>query len=433
MILLRSYATLSELFNDLFHTHIALPVYSFGFFVALAFIMASWVLYAELRRKSREGIFIPQKASFIVGKPATASELIINGLIGLVIGYKIGGMVTSWHAFNSDPQHFIFSMQGNIIGGIIGGLLLLFLKWQEKNKQRLQKPETRTREIYPYHRVGDFVTLAAIFGILGAKVFSNFEEPNGWHDFLANPLQNFFSGLTIYGGLLFGAAAIIIYARNKKIPILPLGDAVAPALILAYGIGRIGCQVAGDGDWGILNSAYITMPDATVAAAGPGDVDSVIQANSQYYTEEFNDLDKVPKRTFHAPSFLPVKLVAETYAHNVNNEGEFIEGCNGNWCAQLPVPVFPTPIYETFMSLVIFGLLWLLRSKLKIPGMILGLYVLCNGIERFLIEQIRVNHVLVFLGIHATQATFISFVFTLFGIGFMIFLVLRKRRTAKAA
>ena len=50
-----------------------------------------------------------------------------------------------------------------------------------------------------------------------------------------------------------------------------LADAVAPSLMIAYAIGRIGCQVAGDGDWGIYNSAYKVDGTNEVVLAVPND------------------------------------------------------------------------------------------------------------------------------------------------------------------
>ncbi|MEZ5014655.1 MAG: prolipoprotein diacylglyceryl transferase [Chitinophagales bacterium] len=295
---------------------------------------------------------------------------------------------------------------------------------QREEKQQLPKPEEKWVDIYPHHRLGDIVMLAALFGILGAKIFSNFEEENGWNDFLKDPFGNFFNGLTIYGGLLLGAAAVIWYAYRKKINIWHLGDAVAPALILAYAVGRMGCQTAGDGDWGILNSAYITEADGGVALAEPGDFQHTLDSNATYYIHEFHSLENVPHVYFKAPSFLPTKLVAETYAHNVNNEGAYIKGCQGDWCGQLPIPVFPTPLYEICMSLIIFGFLWAIRKRMSIPGSLLAVYVILVGVERFFIEKIRVNNKLHFLGIEATQATFISVGFVLFGI--LLYLLARR-------
>ncbi len=430
MILLRSFATLSEYFNHVFGTHSNVPVYSFGFFVAMSFLIGGWILNLELKRKERKGLFHPTKAKIIVGNPATPAELFFNGLVGFIIGWKIIGIVTENKIFSENPQAYILSSQGSILGGLLIAGVLIYLKWREKNKEKLDQPKEKTIDIWPHHRVGDFIVIAAVFGLLGAKIFSNFEEENGWRDFIKNPVENFFSGLTIYGGLILAAAAIIYFAWRKKINVLHLGDAFAPALILAYGIGRIGCQVAGDGDWGILNSAYISTPDAKVELAQEGDFQKALFANQNYYIQQFGSIENVPHVNFKAPDFLPQRLVAQNYAYNVNNEGAAIEGCETGWCGQLPVAVFPTPVYETIMSLIIFGFLWMIRKRITIPGMLLAFYVFLNGAERYFIEKIRVNNVLNFMGIHATQATFISVGFMLFG---LLLMYLFWRRSKKPA
>ncbi len=419
-MLLRSFATLSEFFNQVFGTNSTIPIYSFGFFVALAFLSGGWILYIELKRKEKKGLFQPTKEKITIGKPATPVELILNGLLGFVLGWKIGGIITNYHVFSENPQIFIFSGEGNFLTGLLLAALLIFLKWREKNKQKLEKPKEKLIDVYPHHRVGDFIVLAAVFGLLGAKIFSNFEEENGWQDFMDDPLGNFFSGLTIYGGLILGAAAIIYYAWRKKINVLHLGDAIAPGLILAYAVGRIGCQVAGDGDWGVLNSAYISRPDTKIELAMPGDYEKALFENQDYYVREFDELKKVPQINFKAPSYLPRNLVAQNYAYNVNDEGAFIEGCDSGWCSQLPVPVFPTPLYETVMGLLIFGMLWFLRKRIVMPGFILALYVIMNGIERYFIEKIRVNNIVSFMGIDASQATFISVGFIIAGLLLML-------------
>jgi len=68
--------------------------------------------------------------------------------------------------------------------------------------------------------------------------------------------------------------------------------------------------------------------------------------------------------------------------------------------------VYPTPIYEVFMSLIIFGILWSLRKRIKIPGMLFFIYMILNGVERFWIEKIRVNDKLPLWDL--TQAEIIS-------------------------
>ena len=428
MIILRSYATIAELFNAIFNTHWKFPIFSFGFFVGMAFLAAGYILYIELKRKERQGLLKPTKEKMMVGAPATNTELIFNAVVGFIIGFKIGGMITSWDVFNANPQQFIFSSEGNIIGALLGAAGLAYLKFREKKKQQLPKPEEKTFDVFPHDRLGDIVMIAAIFGILGAKIFSNFEEPDGWKDFLKDPLGNFFSGLTIYGGLILGAIAVILYARKKKINVMHLGDAVAPALILAYAVGRLGCQVAGDGDWGILNSAYISQPDGSVTLAAPGEFEKTLEANANYYEYEFGSIEDVPHINYTS-GWLPQSLIAQNYAYNVNGEGTYIEGCTNDWCGQLPVAVFPTPIYEIIMSLIIFAFLWLIRKRIHIPGMLLAIYVIGAGVERYFIEKIRVNNMLEFMGIHATQATFISIIFVTFGLGMMFVLWRMSKRT----
>lgn len=62
------------------------------------------------------------------------------------------------------------------------------------------------------------------------------------------------TGFTWYGGFLGGAAAVLIVARRRGVPTPELLGAMAPALALAYGIARIGCQLAGDGTYGTASS-----------------------------------------------------------------------------------------------------------------------------------------------------------------------------------
>jgi phosphatidylglycerol:prolipoprotein diacylglycerol transferase len=79
------------------------------------------------------------------------------------------------------------------------------------------------------------------------------------------------SGLIWYGGLLGGTIAIVLWARRRDFLGLALLDLCAPALALGYAIGRIGCQVSGDGDYGKASDLPWAMgyPDGTVPTA-PG-------------------------------------------------------------------------------------------------------------------------------------------------------------------
>jgi hypothetical protein len=144
--------------------------------------------------------------------------------------------------------------------------------------------------------------VAAISGIIGAKVFHNLENLG---EFEKHPLEALvsFSGLTMYGGLIFGCIAVMWYGNKYGIKPLILADSTAPGLMLAYGTGRLGCQIAGDGDWGIVNLN--------------------------------------PKPSWL--NWLPDWAWSYNYPNNVINEGIPIPGCIGKHCMMLPDAVYPTP------------------------------------------------------------------------------------------
>ncbi|MEO7305849.1 MAG: prolipoprotein diacylglyceryl transferase family protein [Ferruginibacter sp.] len=414
---------------------------TFGLMVAMGFVTAAIVLSKELQRKEKEALLSPREEMLTVGKPASVSELIINAIVGFIFGYKIFGIFFSMPA-GVNAQEYIFSTNGNVLGGLLAGGLLTWLKWKEKNKQKLKEPERRNVRIWPHDRVGDIIILGLVFGILGAKLFDNLEN---WDDFIKDPIDRLFSmsGLTFYGGLILAAIAICWYASKKGIKIIHLCDAAALALLLAYAVGRIGCQVSGDGDWGIFNSAYVVNAGGKVVEAGPGDYQNQLNKNASYYLrgETYNkdsgliqvtdrtyeSLDKVPHKSFKAPSFLPVWMVAYTYPNNVNNDGVQIPGCTEEHCRALPQPVFPTPFYETIACTILFLILWSVRRRIKTPGVMFGIYLILNGIERFSVELIRVNNTYSMFGFHPTQAELISTALVLAGI---ILIIIVKRRAA---
>lgn len=427
------YPNLYYAFRDLFgiEWHAVRFINSFGFFVAWAFLAAAYVLTQELRRKERAGLMLPEDTRIIVGRPATLRELVTNFILGFILGYKILGLFVSSDAVTADPQEFIFSAQGNWPTGILLGLLFAGMKWYEKNRHKLAKPEERTIRIWPHDRVGDMVILAALFGFLGAKIFHNLEN---WNEFWRNPIDALlsFSGLTFYGGLICAALAIFLYARKHHIGFRHLCDCFGPALLLAYAVGRIGCQVSGDGDWGILNSAYVSTPAGKVVKADSALFQQTLRDNIAFYRSiGYKVKEDVHYKHVEAPSWLPTWAVAYNYPHNVINEGTTIAGCEGPFCDQLPVPVFPTPMYETIICLLLTGILFLARNRLKIPGQLFAIYLILNGIERFFIEKIRVNTRYSIFGYHPTQAELISFALVIGGI--LLFVFLKKRGTAKAA
>jgi phosphatidylglycerol---prolipoprotein diacylglyceryl transferase len=98
-----------------------------------------------------------------------------------------------------------------------------------------------------------FIALPCLAGIVGAKLYHALQTPA---DLISNPVSALFSpyGFAWFGGLITGVLAYIWLARRSNIPLLAALDAGSPAASLGYGIGRIGCLLSGDGDYGIPTS-----------------------------------------------------------------------------------------------------------------------------------------------------------------------------------
>lgn len=383
---------------------------TFGFFVAIAFLAAAYVLTSELKRRERMGLLMGIPEKVIVGKPVTMTEVFGHALLGFILGFKILGIAFEWADASQDLQSYIMSGRGNLLGGLILGGILGYLKYASGKKQASAKPEEKTITIMPHQRVPDFTVMAAIAGLLGAKIFHNLEN---WGDFVKDPVGSLlsFSGLTFYGGLILASIVIIYYASRKKINVLHLIDSAAPGLMLAYGLGRMGCHFSGDGDWGIYNSSYVTDANGHVQLADPSKFQEVVKASEQFFARQYGSLEHIPHAPFAKPgalSFLPDWMFAYGYPHNVINEGVQMAGCAGKYCNVLPIAVYPTPLYEIIACLLLFAVLWSIRKKVTIPGAIFGIYLVLNGIERFFIEKIRVNTKYDIFGFHPTQAEIIS-------------------------
>ncbi|HKI76967.1 MAG TPA: prolipoprotein diacylglyceryl transferase [Ignavibacteriaceae bacterium] len=221
----------------------------------------------------------------------------------------------------------------------------------------------------------EITLLAIIFGIIGSKLFHLFEN---WDAFLKNPMMAFSpGGLTFYGGLILAIIAIFIYVRKKKIPFLVIADAASPSLILAYGIGRIGCHLAGDGDYGIptnlswgVDYSHGTVPPSAM----------------------FND--------FNFQKYFPD--VAKHFPNGVPDT----------------TPLHPVPLYEFILAVIIFLILWKLRKKDWADGKLFVFYLIFAGIERFSVETIRLNP-RILLGF--TEAQIISIIMVIAGTAGLVY------------
>jgi phosphatidylglycerol:prolipoprotein diacylglycerol transferase len=191
---------------------------------------------------------------------------------------------------------------------------------------------------------GTITFLALVLGIVGSKALHLLEN---FGAFMSDPIRMAFSpgGLTFHGGLVLAIVGIYIYTRRKGIPFLVVADATSPGLLLAYGIGRIGCHLAGDGDYGFPT----TLPWGTDYSNGtyPPSI-------------AFRDFPEITSQ-------YPGGIVPDN------------------------VLCHPTPVYEFILCAIGFWILWRLRTKLQPPGKLFMLYLIFAGIERFAVEFLRIN------------------------------------------
>jgi phosphatidylglycerol:prolipoprotein diacylglycerol transferase len=118
---------------------------------------------------------------------------------------------------------------------------------------------------HPPEWAWEVVIAALLGGLVGARLYWLLDNPQA---FSRDPLGSIFSGsgLTWYGGLFGGVLAVLIWDHFRKVPVVEMFDLAGPCLALGYAIGRIGCQVSGDGDYGTGSSLPWAMgyPDGTV-------------------------------------------------------------------------------------------------------------------------------------------------------------------------
>jgi phosphatidylglycerol---prolipoprotein diacylglyceryl transferase len=377
------YPTLYDAVKDLFGLSIPFLklLQSFGFFVAISFLLCAWVFAKELKRKDEGGLFPKFKETFrkiMNGAKMSQADLITQFVFAFLLGWKIIPIFFD-KAATIDPRSYVLSMNGNLISGILVGAIWTGIVWYWSKKKELPEPKETKERIGPAEHVGNMTMIAALFGFLGAKLFHILEN---FGSFIKHPgdMLLSFSGFTMYGGLILGGISVLVYAHRQGMNIFHVMDACAPGLFLAYGVGRLGCHVSGDGDWGIVNTA-----------AKPNWM-----------------------------GFLPDWIWAYDYPNNVNEMyNPYIEGSpeylitnlttNFENSPHLVAPVYPTPFYEAAINVLFFVLIWSLRKRFFTPGLLFSTYLCFNGLERFFIEIIRVNNVMFQIGsFPITQAQIIA-------------------------
>jgi phosphatidylglycerol---prolipoprotein diacylglyceryl transferase len=367
------FPTIGDLVSYLFGITVRINLQTFGTFMALAFAGAYVVFVAEFKRKENDGTIgtIPVKA--VDARKSTPVEIGLNALLGFILGYKLLDVVLAlFHG--QDPAVGLLSLHGNWIAGIV--MALIWAGWIYFDHQQ----NVAAYQMHPYQLMPYITFMVAVWGFLGAKLFDTAEH---LQELSYVPLKVLLSrnGFTYYGGLVFGALTYLWIGYRHKIKLIHMADIGSPGMMLAYGLGRIGCQLSGDGDWGVANRHI-------------------------------------------KPDWIPQWAWASTYPRNAINAGVYTPGCN---CYQLTVGVWPTPLYESVLCIGLFLLMWVFRRRIKTPGFMFFLFLMLNGAERFLIEKLRVTPKYHFLFLQLSQAQMIALLFMAGGLVGFTWLAYRRK------
>jgi phosphatidylglycerol:prolipoprotein diacylglycerol transferase len=252
-------------------------------------------------------------------------------------------------------------------------------------------------------RIASAITMIALVaGVGGSKLFSLLEN---WSDFTADPVHQLLSpsGLTFYGGFLLSTLIIYLYLRRKKIRFLLFADMIAPTVFLAYGIGRIGCQLAGDGDYGIPSRLPWAMayPQGTAKPAA-----TLFEYFVKFPSERL---------AWHYDSLVSIPRGVDQLGGRISRFDEV-------------TTLHPAPAYETIFCFIAFYLIWKQREKFQDQlGKIFSITLVAMGVERLLVEFIRLNPL--YLGL--SMAQWISVAMIIVG-GYALLVVFPKQeREAK--
>lgn len=382
------FPTLSHLIRYLTGLELVLPVQTFGFFVALAFWLSYLAFKKEFIRKEKTGCIKPFLRRVTIGAPASLLLILLYAVAGFVIAWKAVYCLADYRQFVRQSAGYIFSMRGNIPAGIVGALIAGGWIWYYKKSQQTDPPVTADVLTYPHERTDRLLLWNALAGFAGAILFAKLEQL----PLLFSDPATFFTtlnGLVFLGGFIFGASVFLyITTQRMKIKLIDAMDVGSPGMMLAYGVGRLGCQLSGDGDWGIVNLS--------------------------------------PKPSWL--QWLPDWAWASRFPHNVLQEGYFIPGCTENYCTQLAQPVYPASLYESVICLTIFSVLWLNRHKFTTRGSMFFVFILLNGLERFFMEYIKLNPLHCIGPVCLTQAQYISILFIVTGSAGSTVLFIRRKQ-----
>ena len=216
-----------------------------------------------------------------------------------------------------------------------------------------------------------------ICGVIGARIWYVWEH---WQDYAYTPFDIFKvwqGGLVFYGGLIGAVVGTYLYIKYKKIHFLKTGDAFAPGIALAIGVGRIGCFLNG--------CCYGKLTHSWIGVSYPA-------TNSPpAYFQQLRD-----------------GLITQEAARSL--------------------PVIPTQIISTIDLLIIFGVLMYLRRRKPFRGFLFYLLFTLYGIHRFFIDFFRYYEGNAEALKYITLSQLISLIIIIFSLVMFIYLWKKKKQ-----
>jgi phosphatidylglycerol---prolipoprotein diacylglyceryl transferase len=382
------FPTIAYLIQYVTGWNVALSIPTFGVLMAMSFWGAYVVFRSEFIRKESLGVIRPQMKYRLKGAPVSARVLLLSGVAVFIAGWKFIYICIHFTPDIRNIRALLLSSSGSILGGAVAALLMTSGILIYHRIYRLDPPRKFTYLEHPYQLMDKLLLYCGIIGFAGALFFGKLEDPEGLFRHPFHWLVTY-NGLVYFGGLIFGALTYLVITYRNHIPLAVAADIGSPGMMLAYAIGRMGCHLSGDGDWGIANNS--------------------------------------PKPVWLR--WAPDWIWGFRYPHNVSHQGMYIPGCGDQYCTELVHPVFPTSFYESVICLCLFGILWFLRRRIQYPGMLFFIYALFSGIERFFIEFIRITPVFSIAGCQFTQAQYISLLLIAIGLaGITTFLLSARNK-----
>ena len=285
-----------------------LPINSYGFAIMVGFLLCSWV---AVRRAKPLGI----PSDFVL-------DLGIIAMIAGIIGAKINYLLQYPHELKGSGKSLWGDMGLDPLGALVLGPIP-FAFWFYRMKTSGQKVR-----LYSWQN-GVLFVLTLFFALVGTRVLYLYQHSQEFNWELFKRWQ---SGFVLYGGLIAGVAAGVLYIKMRGQSVAKIADLAAPSIMLALAFGRIGCFLNGCCH-GVRGNAFTCM-----------------------------------------------SFPADSPAAREQHKG---------W-GEKSDPVHPTQLYETAATLAFFFLLsWYYRRKRKADGEVFLIMGILYGIWRFLIEFAR--------------------------------------------